>query len=61
VAEYTRGFLAHQGAHLLAHGMAQLPLEDRIGGGERLGQIPQIVGLTELMTTARQSRGYSWH
>ena len=45
----------HQGAHLLAHGMAQLPLEDRIGGGERLGQIPQIVGLIELMTTARQA------
>jgi hypothetical protein len=41
--------------------MAQLSLEDRIGGGERLGQIPQLVGLTELMTTARQSRGHRRH
>jgi hypothetical protein len=41
--------------------MAQFPLESRIGCGERLGQIPQIVGLTELMTTARQSRGDSRH
>jgi hypothetical protein len=37
--------------------MAQFPLESRIGGGERLSQIAQIVGLTELMTTARQHRG----
>jgi hypothetical protein len=41
--------------------MAQFSLESRIGGGERLGQIPQIVGLAELMTTARQSRGDSRH
>jgi hypothetical protein len=61
VAGCPRGFLAQQVAHLLAHGLAQLSLEDRIGGGERLGQIPQIVRLTELMMTTRQSRGYRRH
>ena len=52
------GFLPEHVAHLLAHGFAQLTLEGRIGCGERLGQIPQIVGLTELMTTVGQDRGY---
>jgi hypothetical protein len=41
--------------------MAQLSLEDHLGSGERLGQMPYIVGLTELMTTARQGRGDSRH
>jgi hypothetical protein len=46
---------------LLAHGLAQCPLEGRIGGGEGLGEIPQIVRLTELMPAVRQDRGDSWH
>ena len=48
-------------AYVLAHGFAQLTLERRIGCGEWLGQIPQIVGLAELMTTVGQHRGDGWH
>src|SRR5262245_66488085 len=48
-------------APLLAHGTAQFPLENRIGCGEWLGQIPQIVSLTELMTTTGQRRGSGRH
>jgi len=40
VAGWPPGFLPDQVAHLLAHGIAQFPLEGRIGCGERLGQIP---------------------
>jgi hypothetical protein len=61
VAGCTRGFLSNKVAHLLAHGTAQFPLENRIGCGEWLGPIPQIVSLTELMTTTGQRRGYGRH
>jgi hypothetical protein len=55
------GFLPEDVAHLLAHGLAQLPLEGRIGGGEWLGEIPQIVRLTELMPAVGQDRGDRRH
>jgi hypothetical protein len=55
------GFLSEHVAHLLAYGGAQLPLEGGIGCGERLGEIPQIVGLAELMMTIGEHRGYGWH
>ena len=51
------GFLLEHVAHLLAHGFTQRTLEGRIGFGERLGQIPQIVDLTELMTAVGQDGG----
>ena len=54
MAGWPLGFLAEQVAYLLAYGVAQLSLEGRIGRGERLGQIAQIVGLTELMATVGQ-------
>jgi hypothetical protein len=48
-------------ASLLAHGLTQLTLQGRIGGGEWLGQMPQIVGLAALMTAVGQARGDGWH
>jgi len=61
VAGWPPGFLPDHVAHLLAHGVAQLPLEGRIGCGERLGPMTPIVGLAELMTTVGQSRGDGRH
>jgi len=40
--------LTDQGAHLLAYLLAQLSLKGRIGLGERLGQIAEIMGLTRM-------------
>ena len=45
------GLLTDQVAHVLAHALSQLSLEGRIGLGERLGQVAQIVGLAQLMVT----------
>ena len=61
LAGWPPGFLPEQIADLLAHGFAQLPLEGRIGCGEWLGQMTQIVGLAELMTAVGQDRGDGWH
>ena len=61
VAGLPLGFLSEHVAYLLTHGLAQLTLEGRIGCGERLGEIPQIVGLTELMTAVGQGCGNGWH
>ena len=55
------GVLLEQATSLLTHGLAQLTLEGRIGCSEWLGQIPQIVGLTELMTAVGQDRGDGRH
>jgi hypothetical protein len=55
------GGLPEQVASLLAHGLTQLTLQGRIGGGEWLGQIPQRVGLAALMTAVGQARGDGWH
>ena len=55
------GFLAEQVAYLLAYGGAQLSLEGRVGCGERLGSMSQIVGLEELVATVGQRWGYRRH
>ena len=61
---WSGGFRAScrsSGTHVLAHGFAQLTFEGRIGCGERLGQIAQIVRLTELVAAVGQGCGYSRH
>ena len=57
VAGWPPGFLPDHVALLLAHGMAPCPLAGRIGCGERLGQMPQRVGLAELRMPVGQRRG----
>jgi hypothetical protein len=52
------GFLTEHVADLLAHGVAQLPLEGCISLGERFGQVAQIMGLTKLMATVGHDRGH---
>lgn len=55
------GLLADQVAHLLAHRVAQLTPEGRIGLGQGLSQVAQIMGLTKLRATVGENRGYSRH
>src|SRR4029434_7634029 len=55
------GFLTNQGTYLLAHVLSKLSLEGRIDLGQWLGQVPQIMGLTELMMTVGQDLGHRWH
>jgi hypothetical protein len=50
-------FLPEHVAHLLAHAMAPCPLAGRIGRGARLGEMPQIMGLTALLTAVGHDRG----
>jgi hypothetical protein len=45
------GFVTEHVADVLAHGVAQLPLEGRIGRGQRLGQVAQLMALTKLRAT----------
>jgi hypothetical protein len=47
-ARRRMGCVTEPVAAVLAHGVAQLHLEGRIGLGQRLGQVAQIMGLTKL-------------
>jgi hypothetical protein len=50
-----------QVAHVLAYALSQLPLEGRIGRGERLGEVAQRVGLAPLMATVGEHCGHRWY
>jgi hypothetical protein len=45
------GCVTEHVADVLAHGLSQLPLEGRIGLGQRLGQVAPIMGLTTRIAT----------
>src|SRR3989442_8599362 len=55
------GLLTEQVAHLLAHTLAQRTLACRLGLSERLSEVAQRVGLTELMATVGEHCGSRWH
>ena len=61
VVRWLPGFLPESVTHVLAHGFAPRTFEGRIGCGERLGQIAQIVRLTALVAAVGQGCGYSRH
>ncbi len=55
------GLLADQGAHLLADSFAKRNFAGRIGLGQGLRQVAQIMGLTKLLATVGQDGSHRWH
>ena len=45
--------------YFTAHSLAQLDVEGRVGLGQRLRQVFEIVGMAEMMACIRQDSGYS--
>src|SRR6267143_2339969 len=50
-----------QDAHLLADSFAKRNFEGRIGRGQGLRQVAQIMGLTKLRATVGQDGSHRWH